>query len=342
MGKPLGAWMASEMGEQPAVLAALAARRPEWAERLRAAVTRRPLGVVLVARGSSDNAAVFGRYVLELAVGRPVALAAPSLHTMYGAEVDYGGYLAVAVSQSGRTPEIVTVLQRLRAAGAIGLAITNEADSPLAQAAEAVLDLGAGDERAVPATKTYTATVAAFAALAEALGPVPWSDRDWAALPGAVQTVLEDTASPERAAAVIGDEGVITVGRGFLYSTALETALKLKETALVLAEGYSAADLRHGPIAAVRRDLPVLAFNAPGPASADMTDLVGLLRSRGAAVVCCEPGEDVELPLPAAPPEPLLSIPATVRGQQVALALARRRGLDPDLPAGLSKVTPTH
>lgn len=340
-GTDLGIRMAAEMAEQPAVLRGLVARRGEWRGRLRALVPQRPAGVVLIARGSSDNAAIFGRYALELAVGRPVALAAPSLHTLYGARVDYSGYLAVAVSQSGRTPEIVTVLERLRAAGAVGLAITNEPDSPLAQAADAVLTLDAGEELAVPATKTYTATVAAFAALAEALGPSPWPARDWDALPDAVQEVVDDLAPAERAAERIGADGVITVGRGFLYSAALETALKLKEAALVAAEGYSAADLRHGPIAIVRRDFGVLAFTAAGPAAADMADLCALLRRRGATVVEVAPDPTAALPLPPAPPEPLATIPATVRGQQVALALARVRGLDPDLPAGLTKVTPT-
>jgi glucosamine--fructose-6-phosphate aminotransferase (isomerizing) len=333
--------MRAEMAEQPAILRAIAGQRAAWAPRLRAVVSERPIGVVLVARGSSDNAAVFGRYVLEMALGRPVALAAPSLHTLYGAKVDYRGYLAVAVSQSGRTPEIVTVLERLRAAGAVGLAITNEADSPLGTSVDAVLELGAGDERAVPATKTYTATVAAFAALAEALGPVPWSERDWETLPGAVETVLADPASAEKAAAAIGERGVIAVGRGLWYATALEAALKLKETAFVLAEGYSAADLRHGPIAVVQRDFPVLAFSAPGPAAADMADLVELLRRRNATVIRVAPEPGAELPLPAEPSESLLTIAATVRAQQVALAVALRRGLDPDLPTGLTKVTPT-
>jgi glucosamine--fructose-6-phosphate aminotransferase (isomerizing) len=340
--KPLGSLMAAEMAEQPDVLRSIARRRREWPERVRAVLNRPPVGVVLIARGSSDNAAIFGRYALELAVGRPVALAAPSLHTLYAARVDYTGYLAVAVSQSGRTPEIVTVLQRLRRAGAVGIAITNEASSPLGSAGDAVLALEAGDERAVPATKTFTATVAAFAALAEALGPVSTTDQDWAALPGAVADVLADPEPAEQAARTIGDAaGVVAVGRGFLYGTALEAALKLKETSFVLAEGYSAADLRHGPIAVVQSDFPVLAFSAPGPAAADLAELTDLLRRRGASVIRVAPDAGAELAVPPAPPEPLVAIPATVRAQQVALALARQRGMDPDVPTGLSKVTPT-
>src|SRR4051794_21703635 len=160
-----GALMAAEMAEQPAVLAALAARRPEIADEVRDIVPERLAGIVLVARGSSDYAAVYGRYLLELAVRRPVALAAPSLLTLYGARTDMSGYVAVGVSQSGRTPEIRDVLAGLGEAGACTVAVTNETDSPLARAADATLGLGAGDERAVPATKTLTAQLAAFALL---------------------------------------------------------------------------------------------------------------------------------------------------------------------------------
>ena len=330
------------MRQQPAVLAALGARRAELGAQIRAVAPDPLHGVLLIARGSSDNAAVYGRYVLELATGRPVALAAPSLHTLYDVRADYHGYLAVAVSQSGATPEIVTVLERATAAGARGIAVTNDESSPLAQAAHAVLPLGAGDERAVPATKTFTAQLAAFAVIAEALGPVGWSGADWDAVPDTVQSVLDDRPAGEAAAAVVGDAaGIIAVGRGFLYGTALEAALKLKETTSILAEGYSAADLRHGPIAIVERDFPVLAFVAEGPAAADMHALCAQLRDRGAHVLRVASHPDAELPLPAGLAEPLLPLPATVRAQQVALALALQRGPDPDVPAGLTKVTPT-
>ncbi len=337
-----GLHMATEMREQPSVLAALAARRSEIAEHVRA-VRPHPLhGTVLVARGSSDHAATYGRYLLEPATGRPVALAAPSLHTLYSAPVDYSGFLVVAVSQSGRTPEIATVVERLSAAGARTLAITNDADSPLATAADAAVELRAGIEQAVPATKTFTAQALAFAILAEALGPVPWSEDHWARLPEALETVLADPEPAERAAAAIGDApGLITVARGYCYPMALEAALKLKETAELLAEGYSAADLRHGPTAVVSANFPVLAMGTSGPAASDLADLVSDLRERGAAVLEIADRPDAELPIPAGLAEPLAAIVTVVRAQQVALALARHRGLDPDAPRGLSKVTPT-
>jgi len=340
--KVAGGWMAAEMAEQPAVLGALGARRAELGERIRAAAPDPLHGVLLIARGSSDNAAVYGRYVLEIATGRPVGLAAPSLHTLYGARVDYHGDLAIAVSQSGATPEIVTVLQAAMRAGAVGVAVTNDPTSALATTADMVLPLGAGDERAVPATKTVTAQMAAFAVLADALGGLGCSADDWDAVPAAVQAVLDDPDSAAAAAEVIGAApGIITVGRGLLYGTALEAALKLKETTSILAEGYSAADLRHGPIAVVERDFPVLAFAADGPAAADMRALCAELEARGADVLRVSDDPGAALPLGGGLPEPLAVLPATVRAQQVALALAGLRGLDADAPPGLTKVTPT-
>src|SRR4051812_13116389 len=193
--------MSAEMAEQPQVLERLIARRDALRDQLRPLGDPAPAGIVLVARGSSDNAAIYGRYLLELAVGRPVALAAPSLFTLYDARVDATGWLAVALSQSGETPEIVGVFQRYLSAGARGIAITNNPASPLAELGDALLELGAGEERAVPATKTFLAQLAAFALLAEALGPVPWDQGDLLVLPERVATVLEDAGAASAAAA---------------------------------------------------------------------------------------------------------------------------------------------
>jgi glucosamine--fructose-6-phosphate aminotransferase (isomerizing) len=334
--------MAAEMAEQPEVLAGLSGRRREILSRLREVAPTHPAGVLLVARGSSDHAAVFGRYVLEAACGRPVSLAAPSLQTLYGVRVDHRGYLAVGVSQSGRTPEIVTVLSAAQSTGARTVAITNDAASPLAKVADAVIDLQAGDERAVPATKTFTAQVAAFAILAEALGRVPWKEEEWERLPALVHDVVNDPEPGRAVASAIGDAyGLITVGRGYLYSIALEGALKLKETAGILAQGYSAADLRHGPLAVVERGFPVMSFVARGPAEADMNDLIETLRAREARVFRVAEDPGAELPVPAGSREPLVAIPMAVRAQQAAHSLALLRGHDPDAPPGLSKVTLT-
>lgn len=337
-----GEVMAAEMAEQPAILRRLLDRRPDLVSRVRAVLPERLTGIVLIARGSSSHAAVFGRYALEAACGRPVALAAPSLHTLYGARIDYRGYLAVGISQSGRTPEIVTVLEHARTAGARTVAVTNEMGSPLAATAEVVLDLGAGGEHAIPATKTFTAQLVAFAVLAEALGEVPWrgdlSDR----LSEAVEAVLGDPEPAEQVAGEIGAAtGLLSVGRGYLYAVALEAALKLKETIGLLAEGYSAADLLHGPIAVVERGLPVLAFVACGPTRQAMARVVAELRSRGGRVFVAGDEPHANLPVAGLIPEPLVAVPTAVRAQQVAYALAMARGLDPDRRPGLTKVTPT-
>ena len=334
--------MAAEMAEQPRVLSGLLARRAEIHAGVRPLADPRPAGVVLVARGSSDNAAIYGRYLLELAVGRPVALAAPSLFTLYDAQVDCRGWIVVGLSQSGRTPEIVDVFGRYRAAGARGIAMTNDTGSPLAQAGDAVVALGAGEELAVPATKTFLAQLGAFAIVAEALGPVPWAEGDLAPLPGHVETVLADPEPARRAAARLGDaDGLVAVGRGFQYAIALEAALKLKETCLLLAEGMSSADFRHGPIAVMQRAFPVLALSAAGAAAADMAELEDVLRAHGGPLLRLAPDPAADLPVPAGLPEALAPIVSVVRAQQLAREVALARGLDPDAPPGLSKVTAT-
>ncbi|MBV8949003.1 MAG: SIS domain-containing protein [Solirubrobacterales bacterium] len=334
--------MSAEMAEQPERLRDLIARTDE-VEAVVQALAPRPLrGVTLVARGSSDHAAVYGRYLLEQATGKPISLAAPSLHTLYGVRGDYEGQLAVAISQSGRTPEIVTTLSRLCAAGARGLAITNDATSEIARMARGVLELGVGEERAVPATKTVTAQFVAFAQIAHALGDTPFSRDELETVPSWVQQVLDDPQPAEAAAEMLVDAAhLIVVARGFLYAAALETALKIKETCSILADGYSSADLRHGPIAAVTRDFPVIAISAPGPAADDVLDLVVELRRRGARPLLISPDEEADVALPQGMPETLAPIVAVVRGQQVARALALALELDPDNPPGLSKVTVT-
>jgi glutamine---fructose-6-phosphate transaminase (isomerizing) len=341
-----GALMAAEMAEQPRVLEALAARRGELGAEVREALGgSAPVGIVLVARGSSDNAAVFGRYVLELATGRPVALAAPSLVTRYGVRDRLDGWLAVGVSQSGKTPEIVSVLEHYRAAGAVTVAVTNDRDSALAGAAHATIDTAAGAERAVPATKTVTSQFAAFAVLAEALArddaALPWDDATWAALPAAIGEILADDAPARAAATVVGDaQGLVAIARGLLLGAALEAALKVKEMTGILAEGASAADFLHGPIAVVRRELPVLTLSAGGPAAADVAEFADAARARGGRVLAI--GPDGDLPIPATIGDGLAAIPAIVRAQQLARAVSLLRGIDPDTPFGLSKVTATH
>jgi glucosamine--fructose-6-phosphate aminotransferase (isomerizing) len=334
--------MRAEMAEQPEVLARLVRRRAAITGSIRALLPEHLCGTVLLARGSSDTAALYGRYVLEMASGRPVGLASPSLHTLYRTRADHRGYLAIAISQSGRTPEVVSVLERMRATGARTVAIVNSTSSPLSDIADVVIDLAAGDEVAVPATKTFTATLMALAFIAAAMGSVPWSEADLDVVAGAVHEVLADH---ERAAVMAhrldGADRVLTAARGPLLAAASETALKIRETSAVFAEAYSAADLRHGPIAAVTPDVPVLAFSAPGPAADDVAALCGELRARGATVTLISPEPGSDLHLPPAIPEALQPVCGAVRGQQIALYAALERHVDPDTPIGLTKVTLT-
>jgi len=298
---------------------------------------------MFLARGSSDNAAVFGRYLVELRSGRPAGLMAPSLYTRYHAAVDWSGFLVVALSQSGATPEIVRTCADLRAAGARVIGLTNLPGSPLAQVVDRELLAGAGPERAVPATKTVTAQLALLVTVASALatarpqtGPATpaTGDGELAGLCAAVSSVLDDPGPPQRLAAQWqGLDRLIVAGRGLAYAAALETALKIKETTGILAEGISTADLLHGPIATVYAGAPVLLIEGGGPADTDLADLRNLLTARGA--------EQGGLPVPQGLPETAQVITAVVRGQQLARELALARGADPDAPAHLSKVTAT-
>jgi glucosamine--fructose-6-phosphate aminotransferase (isomerizing) len=337
-----GALMTQEMAEQPERLRALIGRADEIGDLVRGVLPSPLNGVSIVARGSSDHAAVYGRYLLEFASGRPVSLAAPSLHTLYEVKVDYSGQLVVGVSQSGQTPEIVRTLSSLSGSGGRALAITNDPASDLAAAASAVIDLGVGEERAVPATKTVTAQFVAFAVLAHCLGEVPFSLAELERVPDWVSAALDDSWSPASAAeTLVSASHLIVVARGFMFGAALETALKIKETCSLLADGYSAADLRHGPIAAVTRGFPVIAMTVPGPGFEDMAEVVGELRYRGASVLTVASESWADVPLPGGMPEALAPIVAVVRGQQLAYELAVRLGFDPDQPEGLSKVTVT-
>lgn len=343
-----GTRMAAEMGEQPAVLRRLVRRRLQLGPQLRT-ISQRLRGVVLVARGSSDNAAVYGRYVLEHALKVPVALAAPSLQTRYGVTPRLEGFLVIAVSQSGATPEIVDTMRRLASGGGRTLAITNVAGSPLDDAADETILLEAGEEHAVPATKTFTAQVAAFALIAEALAEaVPWQPQEWDNALGAVERVVATAGAVDELAAKLADAGhVVPLGRGFLYAVALEAGLKIAETTGLTVHAYSPADLRHGPIASTSPGTQAACFVNPGPTAADVATTATQLADRGAHVAAVTPDADLvpcattTVAVPAGVAEPLAALPHVVRAQQLALATARLRGVDPDAPFSLEKITPT-
>jgi glucosamine--fructose-6-phosphate aminotransferase (isomerizing) len=339
--------MLADMREQPDVLGRIAAARSEGAGRVRALRPPDLRGVVLVARGSSDHAALYGRYVIELATGLPVSLAAPSLYTRYGVRPRLDGHLAVGVSQSGQTPEILRALEAMRDGGARTIAITADPGAPIATGADELLEIPTGAERAIPATKTFTAELAAFAVLAEALGREVGSEDQWAALPEVVGEVLEDERRVDWATAVLaGAESVVHLARGLTYAVAPEGALKMKETAGRPAEGFSSADFLHGPIAIAARALAVVCYGWPGPVLADVAEAAELSHRRGAPIVAVAPAGaglrgDVMVAVPDRTGEALGAIPLAVRAQQLALSLALALGRDPDRPAGLHKVTAT-
>ena len=346
--------MRVEIAEQPEALRrTFEALLPQVGELQ--ALARDSRQVLFIARGSSDNAAVYGQYLCSARAGRLASLAAPSLATVYAARLDLHGVLAVAVSQSGATEEIVTTLDWSRACGARTVAITNQPGSALTEVADVSLVTQAGDEQAVPATKTYTTQLAAMAVLAAAVSGSPGGSGgggiDVGALgrvPDAVAGMLEVApAAEELAERLVGVDTLVVSGRGFAYSTALELALKLKEACYLTAVGLSYADLVHGPIAIVDADTPALLVAAgDGPMVPEMTGLARRIAATGALVYGIGGDPDfaaacrAALPGPALP-EHLAPLALVVPGQLLAEALARAKGIDPDAPRGLRKVTQT-
>ncbi|HEY3688431.1 MAG TPA: SIS domain-containing protein [Streptosporangiaceae bacterium] len=341
--------MLTEIGEQPAALTAtlddLLPRTDEVAAL--AATTRQ---VLFIARGTSDNAAVYGQYLVQVHAGRLATLATPSVATTYRTRLDLSGVLAVALSQSGRTEEIVETLDWARDCGARTLAITNGAGSALTEAADLALVTRAGEELAVPATKTYTTQLAALAVLALGLAG-PGSGLDAAELrtvPDEVARVIAaDGPYTEIVEELAGVSGAVVSGRGMAFSTALELALKLKEACYLHAMGLSYADLLHGPIAVVDADTPALVVAADsGPTLSGTVALAERVAGAGARAYGIGGGaalaEACHLALPGPElPEWLAPIGSIVPGQLLTEALARRRGIDPDAPRGLGKVTQT-
>lgn len=339
--------MRSEIAEQPAALrATLDALLPRVGEVERLAGQTRQL--LFIARGTSDNAAVYGRYLAEAHTGRLSTLAAPSIATTYRRRLDLDGVLAVALSQSGRTEEIVETLAWAKDCGARTVAITNGGEqSPLAQVADLALCTVAGEEKAVPATKTYTTQLAALAVLALGLG----ADVDAADLqrvPDAVEKLVGDPGDLEAIVEGLADKpGVVVSGRGLAFSTALELALKLKEACYLHAMGLSYADLLHGPIAVVDEDTPaILVAAGEGPTLAGTVALAERVTGAGASAHTVGGGTALSSVSTAALngpdlPEWVAPLGLIVPGQLLTEALARRLGIDPDAPRGLNKVTQT-
>lgn len=340
--------MAREIAEQPTALAATFESLLGAREELRslAAGRRRAL---FVARGSSDNAANYGRYLLEAYCQVSASLAAPSIATHYKSRLDLSDAVVVSVSQSGATEEIVQTQAWAAACGARTVAVTNVAGSPLAESADLALVTQAGPEVAVPATKTYTTQCAAMAVLATSVAADPTAlDAELMRVPGEVARLIEEQAGVAAAVEVLVPAGVTVVsGRGLALGTAQETALKMEETCKRLVRGYSYADMRHGPISVVTGGVvAVLVAAKDGPMLEPMNDLVADLHERGATVVGIG-GDDAfaaAVDVAVAGPdvvEAVAPIGLIVPAQVIIEAMARRMGMDPDAPSGLNKVTQT-
>jgi glucosamine--fructose-6-phosphate aminotransferase (isomerizing) len=350
--------MREEIRQQPAGLERTLRLETPAVERLRRRLAaRKPRLIVLVARGTSDNAAQFGRYLLEIATGIPVSLAAPSILTLYQGTVSFEDALVVAISQSGESTDTNVVLERAREAGALTVGITNEPESTLAGLAEHVFLVRAGREKSVAATKTYTGQLLMIYLLAYALGaPIDLEVLrripEWAA----AALRLEDEIR-ERAVRYRFMEHSVVVGRGLNYSNAFEFALKLMETCYVVAERFSSADFLHGPIAIVGPSFPVFLF-APGgvtwPSTREMTGKLAELKAETMLITDASNKEAIRLgrrsviTIPARllrkgplPQEVYTPIPYIIPGQLFAASLAREKGLDPDKPRTLTKVTRT-
>jgi glutamine---fructose-6-phosphate transaminase (isomerizing) len=341
-------WLESELREQPAALARLLERQTAHARDVAGAFRRDDVQYILIAsRGSSSNAARYAQYLLGRAQRVPVMFATPSLYTIYEQPPRLAGAAVVGISQSGASPDVTSVLAEARRQGRPTIAITNDAASPLAQQADQVLPLEAGEERAVAATKTYINSLGAVALLFAALDDEA-ARSELAAMPEILErqiTLSLETAPPldEYRDAV----GATVVARGVNYGTAFEIALKIRELSGLVVEAYSPADLMHGPIAAIQPGWPVVVVAPTGPARPSVEDVVLPLLERQARVLAVSDVAAVlrrahtKLPLVTPVPEWLSPFTAVIPGQLTAMRLAQLRGLDIDSPAGLRKVTLT-
>lgn len=339
-----------EIHEQPSVLNALFEREWPVIKRLAGAICGRDVDyVVIAARGTSDNAGRYAQYLLGSVNQLMVTLATPSLYSIYKRPPRFGNALVIGISQSGKSPDVVSVLAEARRQGALTAAITNFPDSNLGRQCEHVITLHAGEERSIAATKTYTASLAAIAALSTELAGEEQMRADLLSIPAKVEAEL--ALSPQ-----IGElteryrymRDCVVLGRGYNYATAFEFALKLKELTYTIAEPYSSADFMHGPLALIEHGFPALVVAPSGVLLPEMQQFMRTLQERAAEIVAISDDADTlamgrtRIALPSGVPEWLSPITAIVPGQLFAMHLAAVRDYDPDHPRGLRKVTETH
>ena len=340
--------MLAEIAEQPAALERTIAEERAKIAKLGNTLKSRDIHlIVLVARGSSDNAALFGRYLLEITTGIPVSLSAPSVHTIYNAELRLDHALVVGVSQSGEGEDINHVLESARRSGAFTIGITNEPGSSMTGLVDETLLTHGGRERSVAATKTFTGQMLLFYMLAAELArnTAPFS---YESIPEFVASALaQKPAIQELVERYVFMENCVVVGRGLAYANAYELALKLMETCYVVAERFSSADFLHGPLAMVERHFPVILFAPPGVMLPGVKSLIERLRELHAdtlAITSDTHAADMctrSILMPREIDEFLAPIPYIVPGQLFAALLAKAKGLNPDSPRSLSKVTRT-
>ena len=349
-----------EIHEQPQVLRRLLEKEAEDIHRLAEEIRARQIQhVVIAARGTSDNAGRYAQYLFGAVNGLVVALATPSLFTIYKRPPSFGNSLVLGISQSGKSPDIVAVLAEARKQGVLTAALTNEPQSDLASNADHVIDLHAGLERSVAATKTYTSELMAIAMLSASLArplsirSLNASDRQMMADLQKIPEVVSETLSMEASIAEIVPRyrfmrDCIVIGRGYNYSTAFEIALKLKELTYTIVEPYSSADFLHGPLAVIERGFPAIVIAPSGDMSAEMGRFMRTLKERRAEILVISDVEEIldlahiRLQLPVPVPEWLSPLTAVLPGQIFAMYLSAIRDYDPDKPRALRKVTETH
>ena len=338
-----------EIHQQPSVLAELLQEERATIEKLAAVIRTRDISyVVIAARGTSDNAGRYAQYLLGAVNGLTVALATPSLYSIYEQPPKLGNALVLGISQSGKSPDIVSVVAEGKKQGALTAAITNIPDSDLGQTADFVIDLHAGEEKSVAATKTYTSELAAIALLSAVLA----GDAD-------MLTTLQQIPTQVAQTLTLGPEighlaeryrymrVCVVIGRGFNYATAFELALKMKELTYTMVEPYSSADFMHGPLALVEEAFPAVVVAPSGKMLPEMQAFIGTLKERGAEViVISDDGETLAqartpLKLPVTVPEWVSPILSIIPGQLFAMHLAHARDFDVDNPRAIRKVTET-
>jgi glucosamine--fructose-6-phosphate aminotransferase (isomerizing) len=353
--------MCEEIRQQPSALERTLAEEWPRTEQLRRHFEQHPVSlIILVARGTSDNAAQFGRYLLEICTGIPVSLAAPSVYTLYQSSVHLGNTAVVAISQSGESTDTNMVLERAKAAGAFTIGITNESGSTLSRLADHTFLVRAGKEQSVAATKTYTGQLLCLYLLAHAVGASILRD-DLERVPGWAAAALETEAEiSRRAERYAFMQHAVCIGRGLNYANSFEFALKLMETCYVVAERFSSADLLHGPIAMLGKSFPAFLFCPAGVTWRSTQELLEKLRSLKAELFLITDRSNADatknagstttqnLVIPAqitgknALPDDLFTpIPYIIPAQLFAASLAEVKRLDPDRPRTLSKVTQT-